>query len=255
MNYLLVALSLLLAGCSLRPSDSSWVTHHLGNDTPLVFKDPNVLRTGLDLESRPAIRGGEVWKVAVSSSGAGVQTHWLILYPDGRLVTSLDDDPERTKVNFMTADVEQRELARQRARLNDERLALLTGRDPDALFAMMKSGHAQRTFRVPQTIGQWDLHDEVIRLNIIETYRIEGELPGPWWYERTGVSQLVFRKKGAIWAMSQQESRPVWFPPSAWESRITQGDHPCLHSLRDAEVSAVKVDNFVPRPLPDHWKW
>jgi hypothetical protein len=75
MNYLLVVLSLFLAGCGLRPSDSSWVTHHLENDTPLVFKDPNVLRTGLDLESRPANRGGEVWKVTA------VRPRWLKIDP------------------------------------------------------------------------------------------------------------------------------------------------------------------------------
>lgn len=248
-------LALFLVGCSLGPSDGSWVTHCPENGTPTVFKDPDVLRTGLAQGSQPAIPVGEVWRVAVSLSGAGVQTHWLILYPDGRLVTSLDRDPERTRVNFMTSEAERREFAAQRTRLNDRRLALLSGRDPEALSDDMKSWHAPRAFRVPKTIGRWDLHDEVIRLNILDSYPIDGELPGPWWHERTGVSQLVFRKKGVVWAMSQQESRSVWFPPGGWVDRFGQGDHPCMLSLREAEVSAVKVDNFVPRPLPDNWKW
>ena len=253
MKHIIVSLSLFLSGCI--PTDDSWVTHVLENNTPRVFKDPHVLSTGLDLESRPAIPVGEVWKVTVSTSGAGLQTHWLVLYPDGRLVTSLDADPERTKVNFMTSEAKRRELAGQRARLNDERIALLSTRNPDALLAAMKAWHPERAFRVIKTIGRWSRRDEVIRLNLIEGDQIAGELPGPWWYERTGVSQLVFRKNGADCEMSQQESRAVWYPSSDWTSRLTRCDHLCLLSLREGEVRAVKIDDFIPRPLPVNWKW
>jgi hypothetical protein len=65
MKHIIVSLSLFLTGCI--PSDDSWVTHVLENNTPRVFKDPHVLSTGLDLESRPAIPVGEVWKVTVST--------------------------------------------------------------------------------------------------------------------------------------------------------------------------------------------
>jgi len=171
------------------------------------------------------------------------------------LVTSLDADPERTKVNFMTSEAKRRELAGQRARLNDERIALLSTRNPDALLAAMKALHPERAFRVIKTIGRWSRRDEVIRLNLIEGDQIAGELPGPWWYERTGVSQLVFRKNGADWEMSQQESRAVWYPSSDWTSRLTRCDHLCLLSLREGEVRAVKIDDFIPRPLPVNWKW
>jgi hypothetical protein len=231
------------------------VTHCLEAGTPVVFKDHNVINTGLNPNSGSGNLEGEVWKITVASASTGLMTHWLILYPDGRLITSLDDDPERTKINFMTSEVERRNLFSQRAILNNARIDLLTRRDSGALFAAINSSSTGRVFRAITPIGKWDMHDGLLRLNIMDRYRIDGELPGPWWQERTGVSQLVFRKEKSCWVLSQRESKTVWYPSGEWQSRIINSDYPCLLSIRNSEVIAVKIDNFIPHSLPDNWKW
>lgn len=250
-----IIFSIFVSGCSFRLSDESWVTHCLEDGAPVVFKDHNVINSGLNPISGGGSREGEVWRVTVCPTSAGLMTHWLMLYPDGRLITSLDDDPGRTKINFMTSEVERRSLFSQRAMLNNARIDLLDKRDSGALFAAINSLSTSRVFRTTTTIGRWDMHGGLLRLNIMDRYRIDGELPGPWWQERTGVSQLVFRKEKSCWVLSQRESKTVWYPPGEWWSRIINSDYPCLLSLRNSEVIAVKIDNFIPCSLPDTWKW
>jgi hypothetical protein len=257
VKRIVLLLSIFVSGCSLRPWDDRRVTYCVAIDTPIIFKDPNVLSTGLNLKSSVVGLGAEVWKISLSSSGKAGLTHWLVLYPDGRLITSLDDDPEIHMINFMTSDAERRNLLVQRAIMNTARIDLLARRNSDALFTEIKlwSASAGRAFRRFRTIGRWDANDDMLRINIIDGHTNEGELPGPWWYEQTGVSQLVFRKEKAHWIMSQRESKTVWLPPSDLLARVTNSDYPCLYSLRSADVMLVKIDNFIPRPLPSNWKW
>lgn len=270
----------LISGCTI--GSSVIIRRQPGG--PVVPIDSSILQTELNgtLDVATIGSNGSVWHVALIGKKRQLD-HWLVLYPDGKFVTSLCDEREWEDIEsspgvaqkigdgiyydgFVRLFGGEEEVARQRAiKVSDEkimlsrkvaenasRLAIIDSKDTALLMREIRA-ICKPVFTFPK-IGRFAFCSGTLKLNVFELHPQLGvSLVN---YDESGVSQLVFQPDSAgAWVLNEKESRTVWWSTFNIVDKVTNSDHLILHSTRGRQVVLRKVEGFAAPRLPEDWQW
>lgn len=237
-----------LTGCVIGDE----VTYQPAPGYPSVPKDPAVLRQKLDdgVDLKVVGPSGSVWHLQMKGPSDGlVFDHVLVLYPDGRCFTTLDE--ERSGRGFEGSE-SSASTSSSEVRRAESNLRVLT---------LIKSGDSRRIVDLWHgtylgswpTMGRYSAKDGKIRVNVLECH---GQYStGIIMYDSTGVSQLVFVKSGGGYVLDQDESQTIWWSPEDNVGRLFRHENLTVNAVRSRVVTLRRVDGFVPPVLPAEWKW
>ncbi len=280
----LVILSSLISGCVV--GEDVVTSKQPGG--PFVPVDSSILRTELDgrIDSTVVGATGSVWHVTLTDEKRQLD-HWLVLYPDGRFVTSLRDERGWRDYEMNNGAIAnslryvgdsigntlivrpfggEEEVAKQEAEFksrrdeelkslqaeNTARMVVLESKDQAVLIKEIREICAP--VRKFPKLGRFAFSEGMLRLNVLELHPVAGA--GLVNYPTTGVSQLVFKPaESGSWVLDEDKSRGVWWAKYDVIDKLLRSDHLVLYSTRGKRVVLKKIEGFVAPPLPKDWEW
>ena len=251
--------SLVLSGC--------WVGEEIAFSRPTpghpnIPKDISLLRKDLDHKPPPPDIVGEtgtVWRMDMTNPRDGERrVHWLILYPDGKCLTSLREERWRGTFETWLDEIADEESIRVRnAWMLDtkraesaRRIEILNSGNTGRLRAEYES---ERDLFVAPKLGRFSATGDTIRINLFELNPMQGV--GLVNYDTAAVSRITFVKQGDCWKISVDETKTIWWSPYDLTGKLFRQDHATVYSTRGIDVTLRKVDGFKPAALPEDWNW
>lgn len=254
---LTLTLAFCLSGCwvgdtvAFKPD-----AHH-----PSIPKNPELLNKDLNKTIPPRSIVGEVgtvWRMDMTNPTDGEQrVHWLVLYPDGRCLTSLRQERWRGALDALVDKIPDKEGMRMRnawlvekRSASARRIEILNSRSPATLRAEYES--KQGLFAAPK-IGRFSASEEMISINLFELDPMQGA--GLINYDTSAISRITFVKEGVCWKINPSETKTIWWAQYDLGGNLFNEDHAAVSSTRGIDVTIRKVDGYVPEKLPDDWQW
>lgn len=269
----------VVSGCTIGTS----VVTRKQPEGPLVPTDNSILQTDLSGGVDENIVGakGSVWHVTLTDEKRQLD-HWLVLYPDGKFVTSLCDERawrehedhgpivklgDAIMINLFTRPFGGEEAAaKQKAEFRSEdnriiqgkvaenasRVRIIESKDPARLMKEIRE-ICKPVWTFPK-IGRFAFSDGMLRLNVLELHPPAGA--GLANYDTTGVSQLVFEPgESGTWILDADQSKTVWRSNYGIVDKVIRSDHLILYSTRGRYVVLTKIEDFAAPQLPNDWEW
>lgn len=252
-----LATSVLLAGCWVGPE----LAYNPNPNHPSIPKDLNLLRLDLpDNQQSLSVIGksGSVWRIDMKNPVDGERrVHWLILFPDGRCLTSLRNERWRGAISMLIDKIPDEEGKKVRnAWLLEKhadsahRIEILNSKSSELLRLEYESKLG--LFNAPK-LGRFLASENKIMVNIFELDPMLGA--GIINYDTAAISRITFEKQNDCWKINESETKTIWWAPCDITGKFFGQDQPVVNSTRGIEVSIKKVDGFIPARLPDSWQW